>query len=146
MKTKHMYLSLYVLSMVAVLANSFDPVTTTVLVGVGAGLGRTIWNYFQESCGPKWISLNSTGERLTCLPNVQLLTAAGFRWVSRNQDAVLCNRGRVSQEHRCQISPPPQKKHNLNKRRRKRALASILWLINMECICSKDLHSNVRIL
>lgn len=64
MKTKHMYLSLYVLSAVAVLANSFDPVTTTVLVGVGAGLGRTIWNYFQESCQPKWISFNSTGERL----------------------------------------------------------------------------------
>lgn len=104
MKTKRMYLSLYVLSTVAVLANSFEPVITTVLVGVGAGLGRTIWNYFQESCEPKWISLNSTGERLCVCLHVQLLNAARFRWVSRNQHAVLCNRGRVSQEHRCQIS------------------------------------------
>lgn len=64
MKTNRLYLSLYVLSAVAVVANSFDPVTTTIVVSAGAVLGRTILNYFQESCKPKWISFNSTGERL----------------------------------------------------------------------------------
>lgn len=64
MKTNHMCLSFYVLSTFAVLANSFDPVTTTIVVGAGAVLGRRILNYFQESCDTKWISFNSTGERL----------------------------------------------------------------------------------
>lgn len=58
-----------------------------------SGKLRTQMDIFERD---RWVSM--------CLPNVQLLTAAGFRWVSRNQDAVLWNRGRVSQEHRCQIS------------------------------------------
>lgn len=64
MKAKHIYLLLYVFLNVGVLVNSFDPLTTWVVVGVGAGLGRTLWNYFQESCEPKWISFNATGDRL----------------------------------------------------------------------------------
>lgn len=66
MKTNYIYLALSVLSAIAAVTNAFDPVTTTVVVSAGAVLGRTILNYFQESCDPKWISLNSTGERL-CL-------------------------------------------------------------------------------
>ena len=43
-------------------ANAFEPITTTLAVGVTAALGRTIYNYFHESCDPKWVQLNATGE------------------------------------------------------------------------------------
>uniref|UniRef100_A0A8C5BZS9 Torsin-1A-like n=1 Tax=Gadus morhua TaxID=8049 RepID=A0A8C5BZS9_GADMO len=41
--------------------NAFEPFTTTIAVGVTAALGRTIYNYFHESCDPKWVQLNATG-------------------------------------------------------------------------------------
>ncbi|XP_070780533.1 torsin family 1 isoform X2 [Enoplosus armatus] len=61
MKVAHLYLLLHSFLTACVLVNAFDPITTTVVVGVGATLGRTIWNYFHESCDPKWIAFNSTG-------------------------------------------------------------------------------------
>ncbi|XP_076014818.1 torsin family 1 isoform X2 [Genypterus blacodes] len=48
-------------SVAGVLVNAFDPFTTTVFVGVGAALGRTIYRYFQESCNAEWIAFNATG-------------------------------------------------------------------------------------
>lgn len=42
--------------------NAFDPISTTIAVGATAALGRTIYNYFHESCDPKWVQLNATGE------------------------------------------------------------------------------------
>lgn len=55
---------LYGLSTGALLVNTFDPVTTTVVVGVGTALGRTIYNYLHESCSPKWLTFNATGKRV----------------------------------------------------------------------------------
>lgn len=62
MKVTRLYLSLYVFLTVNVLVNTFDPLTTTVVVGLGATLGRTIWNYLHESCSSKWIAFNATGK------------------------------------------------------------------------------------
>ncbi|XP_073334134.1 torsin family 1 isoform X2 [Pagrus major] len=61
MKAAHLFLFLHVFSTAGVLVNAFDPITTTVVLGVGATLGRTIWNYLRESCDPKWIAFNATG-------------------------------------------------------------------------------------
>ncbi|XP_041815944.1 torsin family 1 isoform X2 [Chelmon rostratus] len=61
MKATHLFLVFHVFSTASVLVNTFDPVTTTVAVGVGATLGRTIWNYFHESCVSRWIAFNATG-------------------------------------------------------------------------------------
>ncbi|XP_017286703.1 torsin family 1 isoform X2 [Kryptolebias marmoratus] len=62
MKVSGICLCLHVLLTAGVLVNAFDPITTTVLVGVGtAALGRTIYNYFHESCDKKWIAFNATG-------------------------------------------------------------------------------------
>lgn len=62
MKAIHLYLLLHVFSTVGVLVHTLDPITTTVVVGFGATLGRTIWNYLHESCDSKWIAFNATGE------------------------------------------------------------------------------------
>lgn len=64
MKAAHLYLSLLVFSSASVLVNTFEPITTTVVLGIGAALGRTIYNYLHESCDPKWIAFNATGEHL----------------------------------------------------------------------------------
>lgn len=65
MKAGQLYLLLHVFLTVNVLVSSFEPVTTTLVVGaVGATLGRTIWNYFHESCDPTWIAFNATGLKL----------------------------------------------------------------------------------
>lgn len=64
MKATRLYLLLYVLSTTGVLVNTFDPITTTVVIGVGATLGRTIYNYLHESCDQKWITFNATGKRV----------------------------------------------------------------------------------
>ncbi len=64
MNAAHLFLLFYVFSTVSVLVHTFDPFTTTVVVGVGATLGRTIWNYFHESCDSKWIAYNATGENV----------------------------------------------------------------------------------
>lgn len=61
MKTTHLYFLLHVLSTAGVLVNAFDPITTTVVVGIGATLGRTIYRYLHESCDSKWIAFNATG-------------------------------------------------------------------------------------
>ncbi|XP_029025406.1 torsin-1A-like isoform X2 [Betta splendens] len=61
MKTSHLYLFLHVLLAGGVSVRAFDPVTTTVAIGVGATLGRMILNYFRESCDSKWIAFNLTG-------------------------------------------------------------------------------------
>ncbi|XP_068190648.1 torsin-1A-like isoform X2 [Antennarius striatus] len=61
MRAAHKYLLLYILTTSCVVVNTFDPVTTTVVVGFGATLGRTIWNYLHESCEPRWIAFNATG-------------------------------------------------------------------------------------
>ncbi|XP_008302302.1 torsin family 1 isoform X2 [Stegastes partitus] len=61
MKTAHLYLLLHVLSTASVLVNAFDPITTSVIVGLGATLGKTIYNYLHESCDKKWIAFNATG-------------------------------------------------------------------------------------
>ncbi|XP_044031305.1 torsin family 1 isoform X2 [Siniperca chuatsi] len=60
MKVAHLFL-LYFYSTAFVLVNTIDPITTTVVVGVSATLGRTIWNYLHENCNPKWIAFNATG-------------------------------------------------------------------------------------
>lgn len=64
MKAAHLFLFLHVFSTAGVLVNAFDPITTTVVLGVGATLGRTIWNYLHESCDPKWVAFNGTGEHV----------------------------------------------------------------------------------
>ncbi|KAF1371451.1 hypothetical protein PFLUV_G00278110 [Perca fluviatilis] len=61
MKAAHLYLSLLVFSSASVLVNTFEPITTTVVLGIGAALGRTIYNYLHESCDSKWIAFNATG-------------------------------------------------------------------------------------
>ncbi|GAA6219265.1 torsin-1A-like isoform X2 [Lates japonicus] len=61
MKAARIYLLLHILSTTGVLVNTFDPFTTTVVIGVGATLGRTIYNYLHESCDSKWIAFNATG-------------------------------------------------------------------------------------
>ncbi|XP_054612827.1 torsin family 1 isoform X4 [Dunckerocampus dactyliophorus] len=61
MKSAHVGLWLHVLSTTAVLVSAFDPFTTTVLVGVGAALSRSIYNYLHENCDHKWIAFNATG-------------------------------------------------------------------------------------
>ncbi|XP_040915579.1 torsin family 1 isoform X2 [Toxotes jaculatrix] len=61
MNAARLYLWLHVLSTTGVLVNTFDPVTTTVVIGIGATLGRTIYNYLHESCDSKWIAFNATG-------------------------------------------------------------------------------------
>ncbi|CAL8277348.1 unnamed protein product [Merluccius merluccius] len=43
--------------------NAFEPVSTTIAIGATAFLGRTIYNYFHESCDPKWVQFNATGLR-----------------------------------------------------------------------------------
>lgn len=57
-----MYLLLYVFLTTSALTNSVDPITTTVVVALGATLGRTIWSYLHESCSSKWIDYNATGD------------------------------------------------------------------------------------
>uniref|UniRef100_A0A3B3DI81 Torsin n=1 Tax=Oryzias melastigma TaxID=30732 RepID=A0A3B3DI81_ORYME len=42
-------------------SDAFDPLTTTVVVSVGAALGRTIYNYLRETCDSRWLTYNSTG-------------------------------------------------------------------------------------
>ncbi|XP_072227361.1 torsin family 1 isoform X2 [Leuresthes tenuis] len=64
MKVVHGYLSLHIFLTASVLVNAFDPITTTVVVGLGASLGRTIYNYLHESCDRKWIAFNATGLRI----------------------------------------------------------------------------------
>lgn len=61
MKATRLCLLLCVLSTCSAPVSAFDPITTTVVVSVGAALGRTIYNYLHESCDPKWIAFNSTG-------------------------------------------------------------------------------------
>uniref|UniRef100_A0A3Q2P0H2 Torsin family 1 n=1 Tax=Fundulus heteroclitus TaxID=8078 RepID=A0A3Q2P0H2_FUNHE len=61
MKVAHICLWVHVSLAASGLVNAFDPITTTVLVGFGATLGRTIYRYFQETCDPKWIAYNATG-------------------------------------------------------------------------------------
>ncbi|KAM9841272.1 torsin family 1 isoform 2-T2 [Aulostomus maculatus] len=61
MKAAHLSLLFHVFSVVAVLVSTFDPITTTVVVGIGATFGRRIFNYFHESCEPKWVSFNASG-------------------------------------------------------------------------------------
>ncbi|XP_029941281.1 torsin family 1 isoform X2 [Salarias fasciatus] len=63
MKLAHIILLVTAFSSSSVLVRAFDPITTTVVVGIGATLGRTIYNYLRESCDPKWISFNATGLR-----------------------------------------------------------------------------------
>ncbi|RVE66030.1 hypothetical protein OJAV_G00122540 [Oryzias javanicus] len=41
--------------------DAFDPFTTTVVVSVGAALGRTIYNYLRETCDSRWLTYNATG-------------------------------------------------------------------------------------
>lgn len=61
MKSTYIYLLLYVFLTTGVLTNAVDPITTTVVVGLGATLGRTVWNYLRESCTPKWVNYNAKG-------------------------------------------------------------------------------------
>ncbi|XP_029371649.1 torsin-1A-like isoform X2 [Echeneis naucrates] len=61
MKVTRLCLWLHALSITGVLVGAFDPITTTVFVGVGATLGRFIYSKFQESCNAKWIFFNTTG-------------------------------------------------------------------------------------
>ncbi|XP_068430152.1 torsin-1A-like isoform X2 [Clinocottus analis] len=61
MKATRVYLLLHVLLSVGVLVHTFEPFTTTLVLGVGAALGRTIYNYLHESCDKKWIAFNATG-------------------------------------------------------------------------------------
>uniref|UniRef100_UPI0037E7D79B torsin-1A-like isoform X2 n=1 Tax=Semicossyphus pulcher TaxID=241346 RepID=UPI0037E7D79B len=61
MKAAHLCLLLHVFLTASVLVHTFDPLTTTVVLGIGATLGRTIYNYLHESCDPKWITFNATG-------------------------------------------------------------------------------------
>lgn len=64
MKATHLYLLLHILLSATALVRTFDPVTTTVVVGLGATLGRTIYNYLHESCDSKWVAFNATGEHV----------------------------------------------------------------------------------
>ena len=65
MKAAHLYLLLHVFASVSLLVHTFEPVSITVALGVGAAaLGRTIYNYLHESCDAKWIGFNATGERV----------------------------------------------------------------------------------
>ncbi|XP_074547307.1 torsin family 1 isoform X2 [Halichoeres trimaculatus] len=61
MKAKHLSLLLHVFLISGVLVNAFDPITTTVVIGCGATLGRFLYTYLHESCDPKWIAFNATG-------------------------------------------------------------------------------------
>ncbi|CAN9504400.1 unnamed protein product [Ophioblennius macclurei] len=61
MRLARVFLLVHAFATSGLLVHAFDPVTTTVIVGVGATLGRTIYNYFRESCDSKWINYNSTG-------------------------------------------------------------------------------------
>ncbi|XP_026209920.1 torsin family 1 isoform X2 [Anabas testudineus] len=60
MKTTRLYLFLTIFSTIALLVDTFEPVTTAVVIGIGATLGRTIYNYLHESCDSKWIYFNAT--------------------------------------------------------------------------------------
>lgn len=62
MKIAHMLWVLNALLTAGPLADAFDPLTTTVVVSVGAALGRTIYNYLRETCDSRWLTYNSTGE------------------------------------------------------------------------------------
>ena len=64
MKATHVYLFLHVFLAAGVLVNAFEPITATVVVSVGAALGRTIYNFLHESCDAKWITYNATGEHM----------------------------------------------------------------------------------
>lgn len=64
MKVAHLYLLLHIFSSACVLVNAFEPITTTVVLGVGATLGGIIWKYLNEKCDQKWIAFNSTGEHM----------------------------------------------------------------------------------
>ncbi|XP_020506571.1 torsin family 1 isoform X2 [Labrus bergylta] len=60
MKPAHLCLLLHGVLTANVLVNAFDPFTTTLVLGLGATLGRTIYNYLHESCDKKWIAFNAT--------------------------------------------------------------------------------------
>lgn len=62
MKVAVLCLCLHVLLTAGALVNAFDPITTTVGVGLFATVGRTIYKYFHESCDTRWIAFNATGE------------------------------------------------------------------------------------
>lgn len=62
MKSTDIYLFFYVFLTTIVLTSALDPITATAVVGLGASLGRTLWNYFHESCSSKWINYNATGD------------------------------------------------------------------------------------
>lgn len=62
MKVAHICFWFHVSLTASGLVNAFDPFTTTLVVGLGATLGRTIYKYFQENCDQKWIAYNTTGE------------------------------------------------------------------------------------
>lgn len=64
MKATRLCLLLHVFATASVLVSAFEPITTTVVVGIGAMLGRTIYNYLHERCDPKWIAFNATGEHV----------------------------------------------------------------------------------
>lgn len=64
MKTMQLYLFLYIFTTAIVLVHTFDPFTTSVVVSLGAALGRTIYNYLHERCDSKWIAFNATGKRV----------------------------------------------------------------------------------
>ncbi|XP_034403511.1 torsin-1B-like isoform X2 [Cyclopterus lumpus] len=62
MNATRLFLLLHVFLSAAVLVHAFDPITTTTVIGIGlASLGRTIYKYLHESCGPNWIAFNATG-------------------------------------------------------------------------------------
>ncbi|XP_013867821.1 torsin family 1 isoform X2 [Austrofundulus limnaeus] len=61
MKVADIFLCLNVLLTAGALVNAFDPITTSVGVGLFAAVGRTIYKYFHESCDTKWIAFNATG-------------------------------------------------------------------------------------
>lgn len=58
------YLCLFILLTTRVPVDAFDPISTTVVVGVCATLGRSLWNYLTESCDSRWIAFNATGEHV----------------------------------------------------------------------------------
>ncbi|XP_056146715.1 torsin family 1 isoform X2 [Lampris incognitus] len=53
-------LVLYV-AIASVVVNAFDVFTASFVVGVGAALGRSIYNYLHESCDSRWLKFNATG-------------------------------------------------------------------------------------
>lgn len=55
---------LHCLLISGLVVEAIEPVSTSLLLGTGAVLGRKLYRYLYETCDENWLNFNATGEHL----------------------------------------------------------------------------------